>query len=136
MAWEAIVTLLTLFTVLAALVIARVSADLVLMAALVFLLITRNRCRAVDCPFAAGPPENRTRRTTAYAGAHRYSQRFYEQYRRCGHVYPRHSGLGETPGYSFLPPSLAPELRRHSGLEGSWPYGWQNGRPGRFAGAE
>ena len=40
MAWEAIVTLLTLFSVLAALVITRVSADLVLMAALAFLLIT------------------------------------------------------------------------------------------------
>jgi len=40
MAWEAIVTLLTLFTVLSALVITRVSADLVLMAALAFLLIT------------------------------------------------------------------------------------------------
>ena len=40
MAWEAIVTLFTLFSVLAALVITRVSADLVLMAALAFLLIT------------------------------------------------------------------------------------------------
>src|SRR6056297_2873760 len=40
MEWEAIVTLLTLFTVLGALVLTRVSADLVLMAALAFLLIT------------------------------------------------------------------------------------------------
>ena len=40
MAWEVIVTLLTLFTVLAALVVTRVSTDLVLMAALAFLLIT------------------------------------------------------------------------------------------------
>ena len=40
MEWQAILTLLTLATVLGALVITRVSADLVLMAALAFLLIT------------------------------------------------------------------------------------------------
>ena len=40
MAWEALVTLLTLAAVLGALVITRVSADLVLMAAMAFLLIT------------------------------------------------------------------------------------------------
>src|SRR5690606_9913435 len=40
MAWEALVTLLTLAAVLGALVITRISADLVLMAALAFLLIS------------------------------------------------------------------------------------------------
>lgn len=40
MEWQGIVTLITLFSVLSALSLTRVSADLVLMAALAFLLIT------------------------------------------------------------------------------------------------
>ena len=40
MEWQGIVTLITLFSVLSALALTRVSADLILMAALAFLLIT------------------------------------------------------------------------------------------------
>lgn len=145
MAWEAIVTLLTLFSVLAALVITRVSADLVLMAALAFLLIT-GILGPADALAGFANPGVITIATLYVVAAGLKETGAVQWIARLLLGHPKTekgaqlrmlaptgilSGFmnntavvamfippfrtGPAPGYSILTPSLTLELRRHSG---------------------